>query len=78
MQQYISIELEVKVQKTYIVFFLICVSGGYYFTSIFIWEKITIGIIFILALIINFTLNFTYKKQKDNILRHNTNLKNAI
>ena len=37
MQHYISIELEVKVQKFYIIFFLICVSGGYYSTSVFLW-----------------------------------------
>ena len=77
-QQYISIELEIKVQKTYIIFFLICVSGGYYLTSVFTWEKITIGVIFILAILINFALNLSYKKHKESILRHNTNLKNAI
>lgn len=78
MQQYMSIELEIKVQKTYIIFFLICVSGGYYFSTTYLWEKITIIGVVIFALIVNFTLNYTYKKQKDDILKHNTDLKSAI
>lgn len=34
--------------------------------------------IVVVALALNFGLNYTYKKQKDNILKHNTDLKSAI
>jgi hypothetical protein len=78
MQQYMSIELEIKVQKTYIILFLICVSIGYYFSVNTLWEKITILGVIALALIMNFVLNYSYKKHKDSILKHNTDLKSAL
>lgn len=78
MQQYISIELELKVQKTYIILFLLCVSFGYYLSTQFFWEKYVIMAVVVISLIINFSLNYTYKKQKDNILKHNTDLKSAL
>jgi hypothetical protein len=77
-QKYTSIELEIKVQKTYIIFFLICVSFGYYFSVQTVWEQIAIAVVVVVALALNFGLNYSYKKQKDSILKHNTDLKSAI
>lgn len=78
MQQYLSIELEIKLQKTYIVIFLICVSIGYYYSAIDLWEKIVILVVIVVALVVNFLLNYNYKKHKDSILKHNTDLQSAI
>lgn len=65
-------------QKTYIIVFLICVSIGYYFSVNTLWEQITIGVMAVLALGANFLLNYSYRKQKDSILKHNTDLETAI
>lgn len=78
MQQYLSIELEIKVQKTYIVLFLIFCSMGYYFTVTFLWEKLIIVGVAAAALILNFLLNLSYKKHKDEILKANTDLRGAL
>lgn len=70
--------MEIKLQKTYIIFFLICVSFGYYFSVQTEWEQIAIAVVVVIGLALNFGLNYTYKKHKDSILKHNTDLKSAI
>lgn len=65
-------------QKTYIIVFLVCVSIGYYFSANVLWEKITILVVIVVALGVNFLLNYNYKKHKDSILKHNTDLQSAI
>lgn len=65
-------------QKTYIVLFLLCVSFGYFLSTVYDWERYIILGVVVAALVINFTLNYTYQKQKDSILKHNTDLKSAI
>lgn len=51
---------------------------GYYFSAIDVWEKIVILVTVVLALGVNFLLNYNYKKHKDSILKHNTDLQSAI
>jgi hypothetical protein len=78
MQQYMSIELEIKVQKTNIFLLLIGVSVGYYLSVQEWWEYIAVVVVVVVGLALNFGINYTYKKQKDNILKHNTDLKSAL
>jgi hypothetical protein len=56
-----------KVQKFYIVFFLIFTSVSFASTSIYDWEYYFVGAIFIIGMITNFALNFTFKKRKQEI-----------
>lgn len=51
---------------------------GYYFTVTFLWEKLIIIGVAAAALILNFALNLSYKKQKDEILKANTDLRGAL
>ena len=53
-------------------------SVGYYFSVNSVWEQITILVVIVVALGVNFLLNYNYKKHKDNILKHNTDLQSAI
>jgi hypothetical protein len=51
---------------------------GYYFTVTFLWEKLIIVGVAAAALILNFLLNLSYKKHKDEILKANTDLRGAL
>lgn len=65
MQSYLSMELEHQTQKIILVVFLACVSLGYLTIATFEWEKWLILLVFVIAIIINFSLQFIFKKQKD-------------
>jgi bacteriorhodopsin len=56
-----------KVQKFYTVFFLIFTSLSFASTSIYSWEYYFVGGIFLIAMVINFALNFTFKKRKQEV-----------
>ena len=62
--QYLSLELEHQAQKVVIVFFLICVSLGYYSIVRHEWQKILIIVILIFTLALNFVLQIWFKKIK--------------
>jgi hypothetical protein len=65
-------------QKTNIILFLIGASVGYYLSCHEWWEYIAVIVVVVVGLALNFGLNYTYKKQKDSILKHNTDLKSAL
>lgn len=77
-QSYLSMELEHKIQKVFLVAFLFCVSMGYLTIAIYTWEKWLILGIFLVALCINFSLQFLFKKQKDEVTKKNTDLNGAL
>lgn len=79
MQSYLSVELEHKSQKFYLVIFLICVSLGYLTITQFEWQRWLVLVVFVVALVINFSLQFSFKKEKDEEAnKANTDLKGAI
>ena len=63
--QYLSLSLEHQAQKVVIVFFLICVSLGYYSITRHLWQQILILIVFSVTLIFNFLLQFWFKNIKE-------------
>jgi hypothetical protein len=79
MQSYLSLELEHKTQKIFLVVFLVCVSLGYLSITQFEWQRWLLLVVFVVALVLNFLLQFLFKKEKDEeIMRHNSDLKGAI
>lgn len=62
----------------FLVVFLVCVSLGYLIICQFVWQQIVVGCVFVIALVLNFTLQFFFKKKKDEILKHNSDIKTAI
>jgi len=62
MQSYLSLELEHKAQKAFLVVFLVCVSLGYLTITQFDWQKWMVLGVFIIAIVLNFSLQFLFKK----------------
>lgn len=62
MQVFQSIELEISVQKDYIIMFLVCVSCGYALCAQDMWQYFFIGGMFILSLIANWLLSYRTKQ----------------
>ena len=62
MQTYLSIDLELSVQKHYIIMFLICECFGYAISVYYTWQYVFIGVMFVLAIIANYLISFTYSK----------------
>lgn len=58
MQTFQSIDLEISVQRDYIIMFLICVSCGYAACAIRTWQFIIVGVMFVLALLINLIVEY--------------------
>ncbi len=75
---YLSIKLEVMVQKTFIVFFLICVSLGYAAAAVETWQYYFIGGVFILSLILNFALVLTYSRDDKKKVSNTISIKNFV
>lgn len=62
MQSYLSLELEHKTQKFFLVIFLICVSLGYFSITQFEWQKWLVLVVFVIAIVVNFSLQFLFKR----------------
>ena len=65
MQSYLSLELEHKAQKIFLIVFLVCVSLGYLSITQFTWQRWLLLVVFVGALVFNFLLQFLFKKEKD-------------
>ena len=76
--QFLSLELEHQAQKVVIVFFLICVSLGYYSITRELWQQILIFIVFVVTLSLNFLLQFWFKRLKEAKRSHYDNLTNTV
>ena len=62
MQTFLSIELELSVQKHYIIMFLICLCCGYAISAFTTWQYIFSGVMFVVSIIANYFISFTYRK----------------
>jgi hypothetical protein len=62
MQSYLSLELEHKAQKVFLVIFLLCVSLGYLTITQYDWQRYFVLVVFVIALVVNFSLQFAFKK----------------
>ena len=62
MQVFQSIDLEISVQRDYIVMFLVCVCCGYAVCAIDIWQYFFIGGMFIISILVNWFLEYKHKK----------------
>lgn len=69
MHTYLSIDLELAVQRDYIVLFLICVCCGYGISAIYFWQIILAVAMCVLSLAINFILNCKAKHDELRDLR---------
>lgn len=62
MQVFQSIDLEISVQRDYIVMFLVCVCCGYAVCAIDTWQYFFIGGMFIISILVNWFLEYKHKK----------------
>lgn len=75
MQVFQSIDLELSVQRDYIVMFLVCVCCGYAVCADDYWQYFFIGAMFILSLLTNWFLSYRTKQQeKKETLQRTTTL----
>jgi hypothetical protein len=72
MQVYQSIDLEVSVQRDYIVMFLVCLCCGYAVSAIDIWQYFFIGGMFIISILVNWFLEYRHKQDEKNLERSMT------
>lgn len=81
MQTYLSIDLELCVLRDFIFMFLVCVGGGYATTCVHTWQYIFMGVICLLAIILNIGLTFQdsfhqkYESQPDRTMTLGEKLK---
>jgi hypothetical protein len=76
--QYLSLDLEHQAQKVVLLVFLICVSLGYLTITQYEWERWLILFIFVVAVILNFSMQYFFKKQKEEIRKHQSVLLNTL
>jgi hypothetical protein len=64
MQVYQSNDLELSVQRSYIVMFLICVCCGYGVSAIYDWQYYVIGGMFVFSIVANFIFSYREKRKQ--------------
>lgn len=74
MKTYLSIDLEMEVQKHYIIMFLLCISLGYLISSFKLWQYIFAGIMFVFGLLANYMISFTYNRKKEEEIKKTSTL----